>query len=151
MMVEDLACTRGTLFSPATWRTVFKPMYRRLGEFLRTNGIVFLMHCCGNCEALLGDLIECGLQVIQPLQASAGLDVRKLKSEYGKNLTFWGNIDVTKMSGPEAACEAELREKILCAKEGGGYIYHSDHSVPPEVTFERYRKILAWVEQYGTY
>lgn len=150
-LVDDLACTRGLLFSPDCWRAIFKPLYRTLGAFLRGEGISFWLHCCGNCELLLKDMIECGLEVIQPLQARSGLDVRKLKPIYGKDLTFFGNIDVSAMSGPWELCEQEVREKISCAKEGGGYMYHSDHSVPPEVTYERYRQIMALVIKYGAY
>ena len=109
--------------------------------------------CAGRLydEVLLGDFVECGVEVIQPLQARAGMDVGKLKGLYGKDLTFWGNIDVTKMSGPAEECESEIREKINAAKQGGGYMYHSDHSVPPEVTFERYQWIMQLVAKYGSY
>lgn len=150
-LTDDLACTRGMLFSPEMWRDVFKPLYRRLGAFLSGNGISFWLHCCGNCEPVIGDLIECGLNVLQPLQARAGLDVRDLKAKYGNDLTFWGNIDVTKLSGPADACEAEIRDKIEAGKTGGGYMYHSDHSIPPEVTFDRYRWIMELVGRYGAY
>lgn len=150
-LVDDLACTRGLLFSPAMWRDIFQPMYRRLGRFLREKEISFWLHCCGNCEALVGDFVECGLEVLQPLQAQAGMDVRTLKDRFGKHLTFWGNIDVTKMSGPAAVCESEIREKITAAKRGGGYMYHSDHSVPPEVSFDRYRWIMELVDRDGRY
>ena len=150
-LIDDLACTRGLLFSPDAWRGIFKPIYARVGAFLEAHGVSFWLHCCGNCEDLFPDFIDCGVAVIQPLQAHAGLDVRSLKTEYGKDLTFWGNIDVRKMSGAEEECEAEIREKILAAKQGGGYIYHSDHSVPPEVGFERYRWIMSLVDRYGAY
>ena len=148
-LVDDLACNRGMLFSPATWRSVFKPAYLKLGRFLHAHGISFWLHCCGNCEAILDDLIECGLQVLQPLQAKSGMDVRLLKPTYGQRLTFWGNIDVHKMCGPPEELEAEIRDKILLAKVGGGYMYHSDHSIPPEVSLERYRYIMELVERYG--
>ena len=150
-LVEDLAGQQGPLFSPDTWRAIYKPVMQRLGAFLHESGISFWMHCCGNCAAFLDDLIDCGLDVIQPLQASTGLDVRKLKPLYGDRLTFWGNIDVTKMSGPAEACEAEIRDKLTMAKQGGGYMYHSDHSVPPEVSFERYQRIMKLVEECGRY
>lgn len=150
-LIDDLACSRGMLFSPEVWRRIFKPMYRRLGRFLHDQGISFWLHCCGNCGALLDDLVECELQVLQPLQAQAGMDVRELKPTYGEALTFWGNIDVRKMSGPPEECERELRDKITAAKEGGGYMYHSDHSIPPEVTFERYQWIMECVDKYGRY
>jgi len=151
-LVDDLACTRGLLFSPDTWRAVFKPLYAELGRFLRGEGIGMWLHCCGNCEPLFQDLIACGLQVIQPLQASAGLDVRQLKARWGGQLTFWGNIDVRAMSGTDEEIEEEIRSKLAVAKAGGGYIYHSDHSVPPEVSYERYRRVrYELLPEYGTY
>jgi len=150
-LADDVACNKGLLFSPKTWRKVFKPSYIRLGDFLKRHEISFWLHCCGNCEALLDDLIECGVQVIQPLQVQAGMDVRKLKPTYGEKLTFWGNIDAHAMSGPADVLEAEVRDKITAAKQGGGYIYHSDHSVPPEVSYERYKWIMKLVEKYGRY
>jgi uroporphyrinogen decarboxylase len=150
-LVDDLACTRGPLFSPRTWREVFGPSYARLGHFLHENDISFWLHCCGDCRVLLDDLVEYGLNVLQPLQARAGMDVRELKPRYGGNLAFWGNIDVGKLSGPADQCEEELREKIMSAKQGGGYMYHSDHSVPPEVSFARYQWIMELLDKYGCY
>ena len=150
-LVEDLAGTRSPLISPESWRSVFKPSLRELGDLLRRLGVTFWIHSCGNIEPLLDDLIECGVEVVQPLQAHAGLDVRELKPRYGDRLAFWGNIDARKMSGPLDALDAELREKITFAKQGGGYLYHSDHSVPCEVTFERYCWIMDRVAEYGAY
>ena len=150
-LVDDLACNKGLLFSPDAWRKLFKPLYRKLGEFLHRNEISFWLHCCGDCRLLLDDLVECGVDVLQPLQATAGMDVRDLKRKYGDQLTFWGNIDVHKMSGPADILEAEIRDKITVAKQGGGYMYHSDHSVPPEVSFERYKWIMELVDKYGAY
>jgi uroporphyrinogen decarboxylase len=152
-MVDDLAYTNGMLMSPRTWRRVFKPATRRLGDFLRGHGIHFWMHCCGNAEAVFADLIECGLHVIQPLEAKSGLDVRLLRQKYGARLAFWGNIDVVNMAnGSDAEIEEEIRTKIEpFIADGGGYIYHSDHSVPPEVSLERYQLVLDLVRKYGAY
>jgi uroporphyrinogen decarboxylase len=150
-LVDDLGSTRGLLMSPESWRAIFKPIYRELGAFLRSQGIGFWLHSCGNVEALIPDFIECGLDVLQPLQAHAGMDVRKLKPLYGDRLTFWGNIDARLMSGSDAEIEAEIRDKITFAKQGGGYMYHSDHSVPPEVSLARFRHILELVRRYGAY
>ena len=152
-MVDDLAYVNGMLMSPRTWRRIFKPPAKKLGEFLRQNDIAFWMHCCGNAEAVFEDLIECGLQVIQPLEAKSGLDVRRLREQYGSRLTFWGNIDAINMSnGTDAEIEEEIRTKITPFVEGGGgYIYHSDHSVPPEVSLERFKLVIELVRKYGTY
>ena len=141
-LIEDLGCNRGPLISPQTWRRVFRPSVERLGAFLRANDIDFWMHCCGNIEPLFDDLIECGLQVMNPLQWSAGLDVRVLRPKYGRRLAFYGNVPVPKMMGPLEELEREVRSRAVLARDGG-YILHSDHSIPPNVTLERYRWMLA--------
>jgi uroporphyrinogen decarboxylase len=152
-LVEDVACTRGMLFSPRSWREILKPHMYALGQFLHNHGIAFWMHCCGNAEAIFDDLIECGLDVIQPLEAKSGLDVRKLRPVYGDRLTFYGNIDVRVMAdGTDEEMAEEIRSKLAPFKaDGGGYIYHSDHSVPPEVSLDRFRLALDLVRRYGTY
>jgi len=150
-LIDDLGSTRGPLFSPQSWREIHKPLYAELGAFLHDNGLSFWLHCCGDCRPLIPDLIECGLDVLQPLQVHAGMDVLDLKARYGDSLVFWGNIDARKMSGTDEEIETEIRSKIPSAKEGGGYLYHSDHSVPPEVSFDRYRWIMDLVEECGRY
>lgn len=147
-MVEDVAANRGLLLSPDSWRDIFKPMVKELGEFLAENDIDFWMHCCGNPETVFDDLIECGVKVIQPLQASTGLNVVDLRKKYGKKLAFYGNISAPKMAGPLDELEKEISSKVVIAKDGG-YIFHSDHSVPPNVTFERYKWIIETARKYA--
>ena len=150
-LMEDLAATNGMLFSPALWRQIFRPSMAKIGTFLKSQGIHFWMHCCGNAEPVFQDLIDCGLEVLNPLEAKSGLDVCLLKDTYGQKLTFFGNIDVTKMSGTDQEIEEEIRRKITTARQGGGYIYHSDHSIPPNVSWQRYQQIMEMVKQYGAY
>ena len=150
-MVEDLGSTRGMLYSPETWRELYKPLLHQLGSFLEAKGLQFWMHCCGNAEAIFADLVECGVQVIQPLEAKSGLDVRLLRERYGADLTFYGNIDVVAMADSDESAEIEIREKLSAFDRSGGYIYHSDHSVPPEVSFQRYSHVINCVRKYGTY
>jgi len=138
---EDLGAKNGPMMSPASWGAVFKPAFARLGEFLRRNGIDFWMHSDGNIWPLLDDIVDCGVQVLNPLEVKAGMDAVELRERYGARLAVYGNIDATKMGGPLDALEAELRRKVPLAREGG-YILHSDHSVPPDVTLERYQWLL---------
>ena len=118
---------------------------------MQENGIAFWMHCCGNAEPVFEDLIACGVEVMQPLEAKSGLDVRELRKQYGERLTFWGNINVITMAdGSDEEIEAEIRTKVTPFREaGGGYIYHSDHSVPPTVSLERFKRVLDWVKKYS--
>ena len=140
-LVEDLGSTRSLLFSPNSWRTCLKPAMASLGTFLRENGIAFWMHSCGAVEALIDDLIECGVQVLNPLQVDAGMDVRPLHERYRNRLAFFGNISVRRMIESKEALLKELEAKVPIAAEGG-FVFHSDHSVPPQVSFERYSWML---------
>jgi len=149
MAIEDIAATRGMLFSPDHWRTVYKPSMIKLGDFLHANGMHYWMHSCGNGEAVFEDLIECGLDVINPLEAKSGLDVRDLKERYGGRLAFYGNIDIRSMTESEELIEREIRDKLGAFAHGGGYIAHSDHSIPPEVSFDRYRQVIDLIRKYG--
>ena len=148
-LTDDFGCTRGLLFSPAMWREIFKPLYVRLATFLHAEDISFWLHSCGDVRGLIPELIDVGLDVLQPLQVAAGMDLRELMPQYGEKLVFFGNISAAAMSGPPEPLESEIRAKVSLGRERGGYIYHSDHSIPPEVSFDRYREIMEWVRRYG--
>lgn len=150
-LVEDLGVNTGLMFSRKQYRALLHPAHQRLGDYLHRAGIAYFVHSDGDIRALIPDLIEAGVQVLQPLEAKIGLDVRVLKREYGADLSFMGNIDATRMDGDPHAVETEIHEKIGAAMRGGGYIYHSDHSVPPTVSWERYQWIIACVRRCGTY
>ncbi len=140
-LIEDLGAKKGPLISPASWRDALGPSFASIGRLAQEHGIDFWMHTDGDVRALLDDLVDCGVQVLNPLEAKAGMDALELRGRFGRRLAFYGNIDATKMYGHEAELEAELRRKVPLARDGG-YIFHSDHSVPPQVTYERYRWLL---------
>ncbi len=148
---EDMGYTNSLLFSPATYKEVLFRFHKMLGDYLRNNDISYFMHSDGKIYDLIPYLIKAGVEVIQPLEAKTGMDVRKLKKEFGKDLTFMGNINVMKLSGSKKDIEEEVISKISIAKKGGGYIYHSDHSVPPDVSLENYKYLISLIKKYGTY
>ena len=149
--IEDMGGTYTTLFSPKVFEELLLPCHKRLGKFLHENGIYFFMHSCGYIEPFIPELVEAGLDVLQAIQANTGMDVRKLKPEFGSKLTFFGNISVQSFKDGPAAIEAELREKVPVAMAGGGYIYHSDHSIPPEVSLETYLHTMAVLDEISAY
>ena len=80
------------------------------------------------------------------------MDLVELKREFGNRIAFMGGIDVRAMADPDpAVIEKEISTKIPEAKKGGGYLYHSDHSVPNNVSLEKYRRVIELVQKYGTY
>ena len=97
-------------------------------------------------------IIETGFDCIQPIEVKAGNDLVKLKKDYGDQLSFMGGIDVRAMASPDPDdILREISSKIPIAKQGGGYIYHSDHSVPSNVSFEQYCRVIELVNEYGKY
>ena len=152
VLCEDMGYRGGLLFSPALYRELAMPSDSRLCDFFKSRGVKVMLHSCGNIMELVPYLIEAGFDSLEPLEVKAGMDLIKLKKEYGYQLAFMGGIDVRKMADPNPkAIEEEIRTKIPVAMKGGGYIYHSDHSVPDNVSFEQFRKCIELVHKYGRY
>jgi len=107
-----------------------------------------MLHSCENIMELLPDLIEICLDGLNPPEAKAGMDLVDIKGLFGDKLVLQGGIHVRTMSLP-GAIEEEGPSKLAVAKEGGGYIYHSDHSVPDDVTFADYCRVIALVRNWG--
>ena len=150
-MGEDLGDMRSTLFSPVIYKSILFPSHRRLADFLHKNSIHLIMHCDGKIDSLIPLFIEAGVDVLQPLQANTGLDVVKLKREFGKDITFFGNIGVESFCKGKTAIKDEIYRKITAAKEGQGYIYHSDHSIPPDVHYDTYKYCMELLDIVGRY
>lgn len=149
---DDRGYKNGLLFSPKLYREIFFESDKILCDFFHSKGMPVILHSDGNIEELIPDLIEAGFDCLQPLEAKAGMDVRELKPKYGDRLSFMGNINVMAMYHPDPkVIEEEIRSKFEVAKVGGGYIYHSDHSVPPNVSFEQYKRVMELVRKYGEY
>ncbi|MBI3922526.1 MAG: hypothetical protein HY318_13975 [Armatimonadetes bacterium] len=147
-MACDLAYRNGALISPATYRDIELPSMQRLTQALRGLGVQAIFHSDGNFEELIPLLIEGGINCIQPLEVQAGMDVRDLKTRYGSDLALMGNIAHSEMmKDSEAEGRTVIQDKVRRASEGGGYVYHSDHSVPPSVCLARYRQVLEWVRE----
>lgn len=147
----DLGYRNSTLFSPACYEELLWPAHKRMCDFFNSHGKPVILHSCGKIESLIPKFIEAGFSAIQPLEAKCGQDVRVLKERFGNKITFFGNIDVRKLSGTRADIEEEISSKLPVAMKGGGYIFHSDHSVPPTVSFDNYRYAIELIEKYGKY
>ena len=149
---DDMGYRNGTLFSPATYRHCEFPSQKRMCDFFKGAGLPIILHSCGNVTEFVPMLIEAGFTCLEPLEVKAGMDLVGLKREFGDELAFMGGIDVRAMANPDpAVIEEEIRSKIPIAKQSGGYIYHSDHSVPSNVSFEQYKRVMELVAECGKY
>jgi len=151
-LYDDMGYRNGMLFSPRVYRELLFPAHKRAFQFFKSKGLPVILHTCGGVKAVVPDLIEAGLTCLQPLEVKSGMDLVELKKNFGDELAFMGGIDVRKMADSNpAAIEEEIRTKIPVAKKGGGYIYHSDHSVPDNISFQQYCRVIELVREYGKY
>lgn len=148
----DLGYRRGLFFSPRHYEDQLHPVFKELCRFFHGHEMKVILHCCGRVRDLIPFFIEEGIDCLQPLEVKSGMDVVELKEEFGDEISYMGGIDVRLMAldDPEPL-EKEIKEKISVAKEGGGYIYHSDHSVPNNVSFRQYKRVIELVKKYGGY
>jgi uroporphyrinogen decarboxylase len=150
-LADDLGYVTAPLISPAMYAELVLPHHQQICGHLAADGVKTLLHSDGNVAPLIPGFLKAGFVGLHPLEAKAGLDVRELKPRYGRRLILFGNIDVRKLSGTKADIEEEICTKLPAAKAGGGYIYHSDHSVPHSVSFENYCFVMDLLRKYGSY
>ena len=147
----DVACKKGMLFSPAFWRAHFKPGVQALVDECHAHNLPVIYHGCGNVNRIFADFVELGVDAYNPLEAKAGMDVIDLRRRFGHRIGFCGNMDVQLWAnGTFGEIKAAVLTKLNAAK-GGGFIFQSDHSVPGDVSGERYDYVVRLVRQYGTY
>jgi uroporphyrinogen decarboxylase len=138
---DDLGGQERTLFSPATYRDLVKPLHRELFDFLHahTDAKVFF-HTCGAVRELIPDLIEIGVDILNPVQVSAaGMDTAELKREFGRDIVFWGGgVDTQRVLGAGTPDEvrAEVLRRVGDLSPGGGFVFAAVHNVQPNVPAE---------------
>jgi len=147
----DIAYRKDMFFSPDYWRRYFKPGVKAMIDICHEAGLPVIYHGCGNVRRVFPDFIEIGVDAYNPLEAKAGLDVVDLRREYGHQIGFCGNMDVIAWA---EAPEEQLKDIVLTklnAAKGGGMIFQSDHSVPSNVSGQRYEYVVNLVRRYGQY
>ena len=155
-VADDFGMQTGLLMSPEHYRRFFKPRQRTFIEFVkqRSNAKIF-MHNDGAIYTLIPDFIEIGVDILNPVQVECtGMgDTRRLKREFGKDLTFWGalnNQHVLSFGTPQDVKD-EVRRRIDDLAPGGGYVLTPRWAVRPEVPPENIEAIYEAVEAYGKY
>jgi uroporphyrinogen decarboxylase len=132
---DDVATQNSLLISPKMWQEYIRPRHARLVELCHSYGKPVMYHCDGSIYRLIPELIEMGIDVLNPIQPDAKdmQDVR-LKAEFGDRLTFHGGIDIirTLPRGTPAVVAAEVQDRVQALGKGGGYILCSSHHIQPD-------------------
>ena len=132
---------RARLFRPEVYRTLVKPRQKQLVQYIRSRTKAKIWyHTCGACVPYIPDLLDNGIDILNPVQVSAkDMDPAKLKAQFGDRLVFWGGaIDaqhVLPSASPETVRE-HVRRNLAAWKPNGGYVFNNVHNiqggVPPE-------------------
>jgi uroporphyrinogen decarboxylase len=140
---DDLGTQLGPFFAPRLFREMLKPCYRRLWSPAKEAGKLVMMHSCGCVMDFLPDLVEIGLDVLEPVQPCN--DLATLKQRFGDRLTFWGGIDTQQLLpfGTPADIRREAARVIHLLGRGGGHIIGPSQEVMKDVPLEN---VVALIE-----
>lgn len=147
---DDMGYKYNQFFSIDMYRELLKPAHQRAIEWAHSKGAVAELHSCGNVNPFVPELIGIGLDGLNPLEVKAGMDPVELKHDVGDRLVLHGGINAVLWDDLEAITE-EMRRVVPALKEGGGYIFSSDHSVPSAVSLENFRRITDLAKELGSY
>lgn len=143
---DDLALQSSPLMRPELYRKLIKPHHQRMAAAVKKFGKPIVYHSCGSVYSLIPDLLDVGIDALNPVQVTAAnMDTKRLKQEFGRDLTFWGGIDTQRVLplGTPAEVREEVRRRIEDLGEDGGYVLSPVHNVQPEVPPEN---IVAMLE-----
>ena len=137
-MGDDLGTQLSTAISPALYREVFKPRHKLIYERVRRRkGLHLFLHSCGAIADIIPDLIEIGVEILNPVQTSArGMEPERLKRVFGKDLVFWGGGCDTRdvlPNGTPGEVRRHVRERIEILGAGGGFVFTQVHNILPNV------------------
>jgi uroporphyrinogen decarboxylase len=153
---DDVGMQTSRFISPKMYRQFIKPCHQRIYDTIhsKTEAKVFV-HSCGSIYDIIPDLIEIGVDILNPLQyGAAKMDHARLKKEFGEDLCFWGGgIDVQQVL-PNASLdkiEEEVQRTIEIMAPGGGYVFVPTHNIQPDVTPDRLDKVYGTALKYRHY
>ncbi len=138
-LIGDISIQTGMLLSPDLWRKYFKPYMAKLIEHGRKikPDLLYYLHSDGNCEAVLRDLIDIGVDLLNPVQPEC-MDSGRIKRLYGRNLTLYGTISIQKTLpfGTPDDVRREVADRIEVCGHDGGLIIAPSNVIQPDVPLE---------------
>lgn len=156
-MADDLAGQNGLLISPISYRKQLKPFHKEMFDYIhsKTEAKIFF-HSCGSIRTLVPDLIEVGVDILNPVQVNAAkMDSADLKRDFGKDICFWGGGVDTQMAFDEshtpAEVRADVRKRLQDFMPGGGFIFNTIHNIQGNVPPENIMAMWDTVQEFGRY
>ncbi len=147
----DFGTQRGLFVSVDTYRDLYKPFHKQVNDLIheKTNWKTFI-HSCGSVWDLVGDFIEAGFDILNPVQCSAAkMDPRALKKEFGEHIVFWGGGVDTQKTLPFGTPEEvyrEVRERIEIFNDGGGFVFNTIHNIQGNTPLENIQAMMRAIQ-----
>ncbi|MGB4369350.1 MAG: uroporphyrinogen decarboxylase family protein [Caldicoprobacterales bacterium] len=150
LLGSDWGSQQTLLMSPDTWRELIAPGELKEYELIKSANKDIWIHSCGNIELILPDLIDMGIDVLNPLQPEA-MDIYKIKETYGDKLCFWGGISTQKTLpyGTSDEVRQEVKQVITYMSRGGGYITAPAQEIQSDVPFDNILALLSEAKSYS--
>ena len=147
---DDLGFKGRQFMSMDMYRQLVKPVMKRAVDWAHSRGLYARLHSCGNVMPFVPEFVEIGIDCLNPLEIKAGMDPLALKKQYGDRLALNGGLNAAIWHNFDQF-EAQMRHLVPELKKGGGYIFSSDHSVPPSVSLETFRRTVELAKELGSY
>lgn len=147
---DDMGYKQNQFFSKNVYRDLLKPAHKRAIDWAHNHGVRAHLHSCGFVEPFIPELMEIGLDALNPLEVKAGMDPLRIKKAYRDKLVLHGGVNAVLWDKPDEII-TEIARVLPGLKENGGYIFSSDHSIPNTVGLEAFREIVACVKKEGAY
>jgi len=147
---DDMGFKGKQFFSLQTYRDILKPLQQRVIAWTHAKGIPAYLHSCGNIEPFIPELVEIGLDALNPIEVKSGMDPLAIKRAYGNRLVLHGGMDALLWDRP-GEMEKVVRRNVPVLKENGGFIFATDHSIPATVSASDLKRIMAVVKDVGRY
>jgi uroporphyrinogen decarboxylase len=148
---EDLGYKQHPFMSPRMYREIIQPGHKRTNDWACSHSLPVIMHSCGFVEPLVPGMMEAGIDCLQVIEVKAGMDLLRLDQNYGDRLSFMGGIDVRCLyNNDRREIDAELEAKTPIVKGNHGYVLHSDHSIPSNVSHDVYKYFIQKGLELGT-
>ncbi len=136
---DDFATQDGLMISREVWQKFYKPWHKKIIEVVKNRGLLVAYHICGNCSEVIPDLIEMGVDILDPVQVSArDMEISSLKKQFGKDICFHGGVDAQKLlpfSSPEEI-RKEIRRISSIFNGDGGIILGPSHYITADTPTE---------------
>ena len=150
---DDLGYTNNLFASPATMRQYVLPRLKTMVEAYHVVGCKVILHCDGNINAILADVVGLGIDGLHPIEKKAGMNLSQIKKGFGTQVCLFGNVDssTTLAYGTKEEIEEEVKQCLRDAAQGGGYIIGSDHSISKGVPVENAFAMFDAIKRYRKY